>query len=63
MNGELNDIKTMPKEHQIKDKKKQEKINRFTKHNIRFVFFSVCSLITYILCMWNLFWKEEFLVS
>jgi hypothetical protein len=61
MNGELNDIKTMSKEHQIKDKK--EKINKFTKHNIRFVFFSISSLITYILCMRNLFWKEEFLVS
>ena len=60
MNGELKDIKTMPKEHQIKDKK--EKI-KFTKHNIRFLFFSISSLITYILCMWNLFWKEEFLVS
>ncbi len=61
MNGELNDIKIMQKEHKIKDKK--EKFNRFTKHNIRFVFFSICSLITYILCMWNLFWKEEFLIS
>lgn len=61
MNGELNDIKTMQKEHKIKDKK--EKFNRFTKHNIRFVFFSISSLITYILCMWNLFWKEEFLIS
>jgi hypothetical protein len=27
------------------------------------VFFSISSLITYILCMRNLFWKEEFLVS
>lgn len=61
MNGELNDIKIMQKEHKIKDKK--EKFNRFTKHNIRFVFFSISSLITYILCMWNLFWKEEFLIS
>ena len=61
MNGELNDIKTMQKEYKIKDKK--EKFNRFTKHNIRFVFFSISSLITYILCMWNLFWKEEFLIS
>ena len=61
MNGELNDIKTMQKEHKIKDKK--EKFNRFTKHNIMFVFFSISSLITYILCMLNLFWKEEFLIS
>ena len=40
-----------------------EKKEIMTKQNIRFLFFSICSLITYTLFVRKLFWEKEFLVS
>ena len=51
------------KKEEIKDIESQEKKEVLTKQNIRFLFFSICSLITYALVIRKLFRKEEFLVS
>ena len=40
-----------------------EKKEIMTKQNIRFLFFSICSLVTYILFVRKLFREKEFLVS
>ena len=56
-------VENVQKKEEIKDMESQEKKEALTKQNIRFLFFSICSLITYILVIWKLFRKEEFLVS
>ena len=56
-------VENVQKKEEIKDIESQEKKEALTKQNIRFLFFSICSLITYILVIWKLFRKEEFLVS
>ena len=40
-----------------------EKKEIMTKQNIRFLFFSICSLVTYTLFVRKLFREKEFLVS
>ena len=61
--GNIKKLGNVQKKEQTKGVESQEKKELLIKQNIRFLFFSICSLVTYGLVIRKLFRKEEFLFS